>query len=51
MPYYDHNKDCLLYTSFPTPLASDNNTARDATSLDVFLSDNGIFRKLSLIHI
>ena len=30
---------------FPTPLASDNNTARDAASLDVFLSDNGIFRK------
>ena len=30
---------------FPTPLASDNNTARDAASLDVFLSENGIFRK------
>ena len=30
---------------FPTPLASDNNTARDAANLDVFLSDNGIFRK------
>ena len=30
---------------FPTPLASDNNTARDAASLYVFLSDNGIFRK------
>ena len=30
---------------FPTPLASDNNTARDAASLDVYLSDNGIFRK------
>ena len=30
---------------FSTPLASDNNTARDAASLDVFLSDNGIFRK------
>ena len=30
---------------FPTTLASDNNTARDAASLDVFLSDNGIFRK------
>ena len=26
---------------FPTPLASDNNTARDAASLDVFLSDKG----------
>ena len=30
---------------FPTPLASDNNTARDAANLYVFLSDNGIFRK------
>lgn len=30
---------------FPTPLASDNNTNRDAQNLDVFLSDNGIFRK------
>ena len=30
---------------FPTPLASDNNTARDAANLDVFLSDGGIFRK------
>ena len=30
---------------FPTPLASDNNTGRDARNLDVFLSDNGIFRK------
>ena len=30
---------------FPTPLASDNNTSRDARNLDVFLSDNGIFRK------
>ena len=30
---------------FPTPLASDKGTARDAASLDVFLSDNGIFRK------
>ena len=30
---------------FPTPLASDKGTARDAASLDVYLSDNGIFRK------
>ena len=30
---------------FPTPLASDNNTGRNARNLDVFLSDNGIFRK------
>ena len=30
---------------FPTPLASDTNTARDARSLDVYLSGNGIFRK------
>ena len=30
---------------FPTPLASDKNTCRDAANLDVFLSDNGIFRK------
>ena len=30
---------------FPTSLASDNNTSRDARNLDVFLSDNGIFRK------
>jgi hypothetical protein len=30
---------------FPTPLASDNNTGRDARNLDVYLSDNGIFRK------
>lgn len=30
---------------FPTPLASDEGTNRDARSLDVYLSDNGIFRK------
>ena len=45
---------------FPTPLASDKNTCRDAANLDVYLSDDGIFRKvnksgaiwsLSLIHI
>ena len=30
---------------FPTPLASDWGTNRDARNLDVFLSENGIFRK------
>ena len=30
---------------FPTPLASDKCTNRDAQNLDVFLSDGGIFRK------
>ena len=30
---------------FPTPLASDKSTGRDAANLDVILSDNGIFRK------
>ena len=30
---------------FPTPLASDKGTGKDAQSLDVYLSDNGIFRK------
>ena len=30
---------------FPTPLASDKSTCRDAANLDVFLSGNGIFRK------
>lgn len=30
---------------FPTPLASDKSTGRDAANPDVFLSDNGIFRK------
>ncbi len=30
---------------FPTPLASDSATNRDAQSLDVFLSEGGIFRK------
>lgn len=30
---------------FPTPLASDEGTGRDALALDVYLSDNGIFRK------
>ena len=30
---------------FPTPLASDKCTGRDAQNLDVFLSDGGIFRK------
>ena len=30
---------------FPTPLASDKGTVKDAQSLDVYLSDNGIFRK------
>ncbi len=32
---------------FPTPLASDKNTCRDAANLDVCLSDNGIFRKIN----
>ena len=30
---------------FPTPLASDKATCRDAANLDVYLSENGIFRK------
>ena len=30
---------------FPTPLASDKSAGRDAANLDVYLSDNGIFRK------
>ena len=30
---------------FPTPLASDTNTNRDAQNLDVFLSEAGIIRK------
>lgn len=30
---------------FPTPLASDKGTNRDARSLDVYLSENGVFRK------
>ena len=30
---------------FPTPLASDKSTCKDAAGLDVYLSDNGIFRK------
>ena len=30
---------------FPTPLASDKGTVKDAQSLDVYLSDNGIFRQ------
>ena len=30
---------------FPTPLASDTNTNRDALNLDVFLSEAGILRK------
>lgn len=34
-----------LRLMFPTPLASDKGTARDAASLDVFLSEGGIFRK------
>ena len=32
---------------FPTPLASDKNTCRDAVNLDVYLSGNGIFRKVN----
>ena len=30
---------------FPTPLASDDRDAKDAKSLNVYLSDNGIWRK------
>ena len=30
---------------FPTPLASDKGTVKDAQSLDVYLSDNGTFRQ------
>ena len=32
---------------FPTPLASDKCTVRDAMNLNVYLSDNGIFRKIN----
>ena len=34
-----------LRLMFPTPLASDKSTERDTATLDVYLSDNGIFRK------
>ena len=37
--------EILAQQIFPTPLASDKGTSRDAANLDVFLSDNGIFRK------
>ena len=30
---------------FPTPLASDNHTAKEAKNLNVYLSEGGIFRK------
>jgi hypothetical protein len=30
---------------FPTPLASDKSTGRDAANLEVSLSDNGTFRR------
>ncbi len=30
---------------FPTPLASDKSTGRDAANLDVYLSESGTFRK------
>ena len=30
---------------FPTPLASDDRNVKDAMNMNVYLSDNGIFRK------
>ena len=32
---------------FPTPLASDDRNVKEAKSLNVYLSDNGIFRKIN----
>ena len=32
---------------FPTPLASDDRTVKEAMSMNVYLSDNGIFRKVN----
>lgn len=37
-------KDLLASAEIENIFASDNNTGRDAQNLDVFLSDNGIFR-------
>ena len=32
---------------FPTPLASDKHSLKDAMNMNVYLSDNGIFRKIN----
>ncbi len=39
------NELLSLRLMFPTPLASDKGTNRDAQNLDVYLSENGVFRK------
>ena len=43
--WHERQRTFIVAADVSPTLASDNNTARDAASLDVFLSDNGIFRK------
>ena len=43
--WHERQRTFIVAVDVPTPLASDKSTGRDAANLDVFLSDNGIFRK------
>ena len=43
--WHERQRTFIVAADVPTPLASDKSTCRDAANLDVFLSDNGIFRK------
>ena len=43
--WHERQRTFIIALMFPTPLASDKVTVKDAQSLDVYLSDNGIFRK------
>ena len=43
--WHERQRTFIVAADVSTPLASDKSTGRDAASLDVFLSDNGIFRK------
>ena len=43
--WHERQRTFIVAADVPTPLASDKSTCRDAANLDVYLSDNGIFRK------
>ena len=45
--WHERQRTFIVAADVSTPLASDKNTCRDAANLDVYLSDNGIFRKVN----
>ena len=43
--WHERTRTFIIVLMFPTPLASDDRNVKEAKSLNVYLSDNGIFRK------